>query len=76
VEWFRRTHEVEAVGVGSAIWRLRQLPTAGGLGAQDARLMSALDATRSVANELLRSSIARRSQEDELRAFHEQETVH
>lgn len=75
LDWFYRTHEVEAIGMGGAIWRRRHLPREGGLGAQDARLMAALDVLRQTANALLRSAQAP-SAEDELKAFHQKETVH
>ena len=66
LHWFPLTHEVEAVGLGGAVWRLVRLPRAGGLGDQDARLMRALEHARGVANHLL---ARRRAEHDEARAL-------
>jgi len=72
MQWFTRTHEVESIGMGGAVWRLRRLPRAGGVDQQDAKLMAALDVCRHVANELLAMRLAP-SEQDELKAFHEQQ---
>lgn len=72
--WFGKTHDVEAIGMGGAVWRLRRLPQSGGLDQQDAKLMAALDHYRSVANELLAKRQAAASAEDELKQFHARET--
>lgn len=71
MSWFARTHEVEAVGMGGAIWRMKRLPASGGLDQQDARLMASLDYCRAVANHLLAK---RREKEGmDLATWHDQD---
>lgn len=81
--WFKRTHEVEAVGMGGSIWRMRRLPRAGGLADQDAWLMAALDYSRAISNRLLSARRTKQDELDELHGIHDQqrrekrgETVH
>ncbi len=79
--WFARTHEVDAMGLGGAAWRFRRMPRSGGLDRQDARLLAALDFIRGVANGLLAKQRSAKSDQDELRQFHDREvrkreTVH
>lgn len=56
--WFDVTHEVEAVGMGGAVYRLVRLPEAGAVGDQDAWLMEALGVMRDEANAVLRDGAA------------------
>lgn len=51
--WFTATHEVEAIGLGGVRWRLVRMPGAGTVADQDAKLWSALEYMRTLANELL-----------------------
>lgn len=85
VGWFKRTHEVEAVGMGGgAVWRMRRLPRDGGLADQDAWLMEALDYSRAISNRLLDARRSKRDEFDELHGIHDDnrrekrggETVH
>lgn len=72
IAWFQRTHQVEAVGLGGAVWRLAHMPQPGGLGAQEAWLMDALAHCRMVSDSLLRERRDRLSDEDELKQVHEE----
>lgn len=69
--WFGRTHEVEAVGMGGAVWRLKRLPASGGLDQQDAWLTEALAFCRGIANHLLSKS--REKAEMDLATWHDQD---
>lgn len=71
IGWFGRTHDVEPVGMGGSVWRMKRLPEDGGLADQDAWLMQALDHCRAVHNHLL----ARRQQQraESLQTWHEQD---
>jgi hypothetical protein len=71
IAWFYLTHEVETVGMGGLVWRLRRLPRAGGLEDQDAWLMEALAYLRAVANELLMTN--RKPEDEGLREWHDKE---
>lgn len=57
--WFERTHSLEVAGLVT-IWRLVRLPREGGIGDQDAKLMSALDVWRDVSNVVLAEQRAER----------------
>lgn len=70
--WFDRTHQVEALGLGAAVWRLTRLPYPGGLAAQPARLMQALDHCRAVSNHLLSRRQAA-AQDDDLARWHRED---
>jgi hypothetical protein len=71
LQWFEWTHEVSAT-VGAAWWSMVRLPGDGGLGAQDARLMAALETVRGIQNALLNEQQKKGDPEQERQAFHEQ----
>lgn len=75
LDWFVLTHEVEAFGMGGAIWKLRRLPRQGGLETQDAKLMAALDHCRRTANHLLARRRNAADGTQELQQFHKKETA-
>jgi hypothetical protein len=60
--WFDRTHEVTG-GYGVAWWRLRDLPGAGGVDEQDARLMAGLEFVRHMENAEIEEARAKRAKE-------------
>ena len=69
--WFGRTHDVEVLGLGGAVWRLVRLPTSGGPDVQDAKVMATLDFCRAVSNRLL--ATAKNAKTDDLKEFHDQQ---
>jgi hypothetical protein len=71
IDWFFRTHEAEAVGMGGVIWRQKHLPDDGPIGEQDAKGTAQLAHARAVANHLLRQKHTRGDAAAESRAFHQ-----
>jgi hypothetical protein len=68
--WFYRTHEIDA-GLAGGRWRLSQLPRAGGIEDQEARLLEALDHCRAVQNAMLAERREATAAQREARAFHQ-----
>lgn len=71
LSWFEQTHEVEAVGMGGAVWRLKRLPADGGLADQDAKLMRAIDYCLAVSNRILVEQ--RQQREDDFGKWHDED---
>ena len=67
--WFAATHRIVQMPDGRATWERFALPTAGGAGEQDARLLAALDFLLAMKTTLLLRGAP--SREAELSAFHD-----
>jgi len=51
--WFEQTHEIEVLGMGTAVCRCVRLPGPGSVGDQESRLWQALAVLRETTNDVL-----------------------
>jgi hypothetical protein len=71
IQWFAQTHDLQTAD-GVVRWRRLSLPSAGGNGDQDARLMQQLQLLRRVGNDLLREERARHAKREDYAAWQRQ----